>query len=62
MGREEIFEELVRKVKAGKLDEIEALGFKRTGEAEWEGYGLRVRVKSVDGFTVLELRKASGRA
>lgn len=57
MGREEIFDALIEKVRQGKLDEIEALGFTRKGDNEWEGYGLRVRVKSVDGFTVLELRK-----
>ena len=60
MGRYEVLDELVEKVRRGKLDEIEALGFKRTGEAEWVGHGLKIRVWKEDGLTFMELRKVKG--
>ena len=56
--REEVLASLVEKVREGKLDEIEALGFKKVSEAEWEGYGLKIRVWHQDGLTFMELKKA----
>ena len=58
MGRAEVLDELVEKVRRGKLDEVESLGFKKVNEAEWVGYGLKIRVWQEDGLTFMEIRRA----
>ena len=58
MGRAEVLDELVRKVREGKLDEVESLGFTRISGNEWEGHGLKIRVWQDHGMTFMEIRRA----